>query len=184
MRVPGVNHRHGANSHPDVSDAGGSRRHARRRVRQSEEPAAGVPSRSPLVSSGRLRPSPGDGGHNRGRQPGSARPISITHVATPTPDFRSGRLGRPLAMDAARGVWRAIGLPTVRRTSLVRALLQDQQDRVWAGTEGDGVFVSFDRGITWRAVNDGLTVPNVFSLAVDSEGRVVAGTAAGVFAAR
>ena len=77
--------------------------------------------------------------------------------------------------------WQPISLPTQRRTSVVRALVQDNAGVIVAGTDGDGVFASFDEGITWQAANDGLTVNRVFALGLDSQGDIVAGTSAGVF---
>jgi photosystem II stability/assembly factor-like uncharacterized protein len=77
--------------------------------------------------------------------------------------------------------WQPIPLPTRRGTSFVRALVQDNANVIFAGTEGDGVFASFDEGITWQAANDGLTVNRVFALGLDGHGHIVAGTSAGVF---
>jgi ligand-binding sensor domain-containing protein len=77
--------------------------------------------------------------------------------------------------------WQPIPLPTQRGRSFVRALMQDIAGVIFAGTEGDGVFASFDEGITWQATNDGLTVNRVFALGLDGDGHVVAGTSAGVF---
>ena len=77
--------------------------------------------------------------------------------------------------------WQPIPLPTPRGTSFVRALTQDNAGVIFAGTEGDGVFASFDEGITWQTTNDGLTVNRVFALGLDSQGHIVAGTSAGVF---
>jgi hypothetical protein len=77
--------------------------------------------------------------------------------------------------------WQPIPMPTQRGRSLVRALMQDNAGVIFAGTEGDGVFASFDDGITWQATNDGLTVNRVFAFGRDGHGHVVAGTSAGVF---
>jgi hypothetical protein len=77
--------------------------------------------------------------------------------------------------------WQPIPLPTQRGRSFVRALMQDNAGVIFAGTEGDGVFASFDEGNTWQATNDGLTVNRVFALGLDGAGHVVAGTSAGVF---
>ena len=79
--------------------------------------------------------------------------------------------------------WQTIPLPTQQHPSVVRALVQENAGVIVAGTEGDGVFASFDEGITWQASNDGLTVNRVFALGLDSQGHIVAGTSAGVFRA-
>jgi ligand-binding sensor domain-containing protein len=84
--------------------------------------------------------------------------------------------------DAAGQSWQSLTLPT-QRPPLVRALMQDERGWVWAGTELDGVFLSTDDGVTWRAAGEGLANNQVFSLAVDRRGRVVAGTSAGVYRA-
>ena len=59
--------------------------------------------------------------------------------------------------------------------------MQDKQGFILAGTEGDGVFASFDDGAMWHAANEGLTINRVYSLGVDGQGRPMAGTSAGVF---
>lgn len=68
--------------------------------------------------------------------------------------------------------------------STVRSLAADpaRPNRLWAAGEG-GVFVSDDRGDTWRAINDGLTDLSVLALVVDpSGGTLQVGTATrGVF---
>jgi hypothetical protein len=61
--------------------------------------------------------------------------------------------------------------------------MQENTGVIFAGTEGDGVFASFDDGTTWHAANEGLTVNRVFSLGVDGQGQPMAGTSAGVFRA-
>ena len=85
--------------------------------------------------------------------------------------------------NAAARSWQPIALTTERRTSAVRALIQDARGYVFAGTEGDGVFASLDDGMTWQAANEGLTANRVFSFALDSKGHVMSGTSAGVFRA-
>jgi ligand-binding sensor domain-containing protein len=77
--------------------------------------------------------------------------------------------------------WQPIPLPAQRGRSFVRALMQDSAGVIFAGTEGLGVFASFDDGITWQSTNEGLTVNRVFALGLDGHGYIVAGTSAGVF---
>ena len=79
--------------------------------------------------------------------------------------------------------WQPVPLPAQRGRSVVRALLQDNGGVIFAGTEGDGVFASFDEGITWQSASEGLSVDRVFALALDPRGHIVAGTSAGVFRA-
>jgi photosystem II stability/assembly factor-like uncharacterized protein len=70
----------------------------------------------------------------------------------------------------------------------VEALLVDAQDRarVFAGVVNDkiygGVFVSGDGGARWMQLADGLEGRDVFTLAQDSDGVVLAGTNSGIFA--
>jgi photosystem II stability/assembly factor-like uncharacterized protein len=77
--------------------------------------------------------------------------------------------------------WQRILLPIPRGASFVRALIQNEAGAIFAGTEGDGVFGSFDDGITWQPANEGLSVNRVFALGVDNRGYILAGTSAGVF---
>ena len=70
-----------------------------------------------------------------------------------------------------------------RRPIMVRALLQDRRGYVFAGTDRDGVFLSFDGGTSWEPANDGLSVTGVHSLVMDGDGNVIAGTTGGVFRA-
>jgi photosystem II stability/assembly factor-like uncharacterized protein len=86
--------------------------------------------------------------------------------------------------DPATQLWQPILLPSDRRTVAVRALAQDAHGAVFAGTEGRGIFASLDEGKTWHPANEGLTANEVFSLAVDAKGQVLAGTSAGVFRAQ
>lgn len=93
-------------------------------------------------------------------------------------------LGGPTGLfrwDSTATAWQAVSLPSQGTAVDVRALYEDARGMVLAGTERNGVFASFDDGITWSAANDGLTADGVLSFAVDSEGRIVAGTSAGLF---
>lgn len=86
--------------------------------------------------------------------------------------------------DAAARSWHVIPLSTDPPTAEIRALVQTERGLVFAGTNGNGVFASVDGGNTWQSANEGLTTTRVFSLAVDAQGRLIAGTASsGVFRA-
>jgi photosystem II stability/assembly factor-like uncharacterized protein len=111
----------------------------------------------------------------RGRNPVHAL------VALRNGDLLAGGQSGLSRWDLASKSWQSIPLTTERRISVVRALMQDERGYVFAATEGDGVFVSFDEGTSWQAANEGLTANRVFSLGVDGQGHVVAGTSAGVF---
>jgi photosystem II stability/assembly factor-like uncharacterized protein len=53
---------------------------------------------------------------------------------------------------------------------------------LYAGTYGEGVFMSPDGGTNWNSLNDGLTDFNINALAIDSTGNLLhAGTQTGVF---
>jgi photosystem II stability/assembly factor-like uncharacterized protein len=61
------------------------------------------------------------------------------------------------------------------------AMDPNNPDIVYAGTDG-GAYISFDAGVTWGQVNDGLIGSNiVYSIAVDSDNNVYAATPYGVF---
>lgn len=62
----------------------------------------------------------------------------------------------------------------------VQALAVDQQGRIFAGTDGRGVYRSLDGGKTWETANAGLGRRDVRSLAVDPSGHVFAGLVGGV----
>jgi len=77
--------------------------------------------------------------------------------------------------------WHSISLPAERRTFVVRALMRADSGVILAGTDGDGVFATFDGGKSWQATNEGLTNKRIFVLGGNHQAHVVAGTAAGVF---
>jgi photosystem II stability/assembly factor-like uncharacterized protein len=82
--------------------------------------------------------------------------------------------------DSTTRLWQSFSL-SERRGVPVRAVMQDGRGTVFVATEGDGMFASVDEGSTWQPANDGLRSNRIFSLTVDADGRIVAGTAAGVF---
>jgi hypothetical protein len=82
--------------------------------------------------------------------------------------------------DSTTRSWQALSL-TAGRGALVHAVVQDGRGTVFVATEGQGMFASFDEASTWQAANDGLLANRIFSLAVDADGSIVAGTSAGVF---
>ncbi len=66
-------------------------------------------------------------------------------------------------------------------TAYVNTLAINSSGYVFAGTSGDGVFLSTNNGTTWTAVNTGLTNSAVRALAINSSGYIFAGTDTGVF---
>jgi hypothetical protein len=66
---------------------------------------------------------------------------------------------------------------------MVSSLVIDPANPSTLYVNGNGVFRSTDAGVTWKAVNTGLTTFDVNSLAIDSQDTrtVYAGTAGGVF---
>jgi photosystem II stability/assembly factor-like uncharacterized protein len=64
----------------------------------------------------------------------------------------------------------------------VFALARDNKDTLFAGTLDFGVFRSATHGDTWSAVSSGLADLGVYSLALDSTGRIYAGTGTGLYA--
>jgi len=59
----------------------------------------------------------------------------------------------------------------------IEALLNDQNGRIFAATEGSGILFSSDNGVSWDFLNTGLLDTAVYSLCADSLGNVYAGTA-------
>jgi ligand-binding sensor domain-containing protein len=66
---------------------------------------------------------------------------------------------------------------------MVRAMIQHPTGAIVVATDGLGIFVSFDEGMTWTSANDGLSVAKVLSLAVGGDGLLYAGTSEGAFKA-
>lgn len=61
------------------------------------------------------------------------------------------------------------------------AIDPNHSDIVYAGTDG-GAFVSYNGGISWGQVNEGLYVPSVvYSIVVDKDGKVYASTPDGIY---
>jgi photosystem II stability/assembly factor-like uncharacterized protein len=61
------------------------------------------------------------------------------------------------------------------------AMDPNNSDIVYAGTDS-GTYISFDGGVTWGQINDGLIGSNiVYSIAVDSDSNVYAATPNGIF---
>jgi hypothetical protein len=54
-------------------------------------------------------------------------------------------------------------------------LVINAQGHIFAGAVS-GVFRSIDNGESWTSVNDGLTIPYVYSLAIDTNGYIFAAT--------
>ncbi|HVO73328.1 MAG TPA: T9SS type A sorting domain-containing protein, partial [Ignavibacteriaceae bacterium] len=66
-------------------------------------------------------------------------------------------------------------------SSAFLALTVNTKGYVYAGSLFKGMFSSTDNGNTWSKINEGLSNPNVLSLAADSSGYLYAGTFGGVF---
>ncbi|UCF62659.1 MAG: hypothetical protein JSW33_08680 [bacterium] len=62
-------------------------------------------------------------------------------------------------------------------THSIEDLVKDQDGRIFAATDGDGILFSSDNGQSWDFINTGLPDTIVYSLCVDSQGNVYAGTA-------
>jgi len=61
----------------------------------------------------------------------------------------------------------------------IQALAATEDGRIFAGSFGQGVFVSTNRGKTWTTMNSGLKDRFILCLTVDQEGLVYAGTIRG-----
>jgi photosystem II stability/assembly factor-like uncharacterized protein len=77
--------------------------------------------------------------------------------------------------------WTAVPARGGTNIRQVRAMVRHNSGAVVAGTDGAGVFVSTDDGVTWSPANDGLSVARILSLSAGSDGTVYAGTSEGAF---
>lgn len=83
-----------------------------------------------------------------------------------------------LDLDVERARWSATAV-TLEGRHVSSLLFEPSRGGVFAGTHGEGIFFSADRGETWAAATEGLTLPNVFSLSYssrDGEVTLLAGT--------
>jgi photosystem II stability/assembly factor-like uncharacterized protein len=112
--------------------------------------------------------------------------LGAARVTAVVNDPRNGRIYVGTIMDGVyvrtESGWRRVGDPGW----FVSRIVIDPRDpsRVYAATRGAGVFVSADDGTTWRSLKDGLTDPDVRSLAVHpgNPARLAAGTtSSGIF---
>ncbi len=76
--------------------------------------------------------------------------------------------------------WRQItsGLP---RYNNIENIVNHSTGQLLAAHSSEGIFLSFDGGITWAPSNNGLTEKSVYSLSIHSDGRIFAGTFRGIF---
>jgi photosystem II stability/assembly factor-like uncharacterized protein len=83
-----------------------------------------------------------------------------------------------ISRSSDAGIWDPVtgtGAPQGCRTLVV-----DRENRMFAGTDGSGVYRSTDGGASWDQVNGGLTNLTVFNLAPAPGGRVYAVTNGGI----
>jgi photosystem II stability/assembly factor-like uncharacterized protein len=64
------------------------------------------------------------------------------------------------------GDWRPKNLGLVNAT--ITCLASDPLHIIYAGTIGKGIFKSIDHGVTWQAINNGITVPEGSTLTVNA----------------
>ncbi len=74
--------------------------------------------------------------------------------------------------------WEQTGLTNQTVWSLA---IDSLSGHIFAGTDDHGVFRSVNDGDDWSAINSGLTATDVWSLVIDPEGDIFAGTYDGVF---
>ena len=63
--------------------------------------------------------------------------------------------------------------------SLIQAIAIDNTGKIYAGTNGEGIYSSIDNGMNWIPVNDGLMNTNVLSLTVSPSSDIFCGTDGG-----
>lgn len=129
-----------------------------------------------------------DGGHTFHRMTGPDVIVNDVFVDRANPErvlMATDRSGVQASKDASASFEASNRGFSARK---VEALLVDAQDhsRVYAGVVNDkiygGVFISSDAGARWKQVAEGLEGRDVFALAQDSDGVVLAGTNSGIFA--
>ncbi len=69
--------------------------------------------------------------------------------------------------------WTAVGAGL---TNVVRSLVIDSNDRIFAASPFAGMFVSSDNGNSWESVNSGLYTPNLANLAISNDGYIYCGS--------
>ncbi|MFA7418564.1 MAG: T9SS type A sorting domain-containing protein [Melioribacteraceae bacterium] len=57
-------------------------------------------------------------------------------------------------------------------------------NKIFAGTWGEGVYVSLDDGTTWAQIKNGMTSLNIFALAFDNNNNIYAAAAANVYSSK
>jgi photosystem II stability/assembly factor-like uncharacterized protein len=78
--------------------------------------------------------------------------------------------------------WREIndGFKTINPS--VRSIVISQSGNIFAGTIQEGVYHSIDKGKNWLRINEGLLYPpDIYSLAINSDGYLFAGVSKGIF---
>jgi ligand-binding sensor domain-containing protein len=76
-------------------------------------------------------------------------------------------------------LWSASQKPS---TKSIESLLNDRAGLIYAGTDGNGILISADNGLSWEFFNEGLPDSAIYCICTDSLGNVYAGTAdRGVF---
>jgi len=104
----------------------------------------------------------------------------MVHAAGPAPSRLLVATTRGVAIVDPGGPSRwTVTAVTLENRHVSSLLFEPSRGGVFAGTHGDGVFFSADRGETWVPAADGLTLANVFSLNYsirDGEVTLLAGT--------
>lgn len=95
---------------------------------------------------------------------------------------------RPLLLALCGALWFCADSPSsaafafswdnAKQGAFITALVRDESGRVFVGTEDNGVWIRGTRGgwSQYTTKNSGLSDDNIYSLAVDKQGRVWAGT--------
>jgi photosystem II stability/assembly factor-like uncharacterized protein len=96
-------------------------------------------------------------------------PISVLRIDSTGNIFAGTQAGVVRSIDGI--AWEHVGFGN----SSVTALASDGGDRVYAATNGDGIFRSTDNGETWAHTSAGLPATSVLCLAIDNEDRIHAG---------
>ena len=105
----------------------------------------------------------------------------VQHLGPQQPMTLTGKRARASIGDTGGvlrlngGSWRPLG----PKATDVRALVVDAKGVLFAGTRAGGVYRSRDDGLTWTAVNSGLSTLDVRALAAAPTGALFAGTRSG-----
>ena len=107
-----------------------------------------------------------------------------THLVSNMSSICAVGAGRILVGDGKRLVSISVSegpQSSVNGAGVFSSIVRDKSGNIYAGNQGGGIYRSTDNGNTWVQTNNGLVDLNVFSIARDSLGQIIAGTGLGAY---